>query len=147
MLSLFDLSALLVLLTAAFGWLNQVVFHLPSNIGLLLMGMVAALITVAVDTLFPRLQLLTDVGPIAVVAAGLLIGERGPADAMSETTQRYLFGFWTLVDELLNSVLFLLIGIELIVVGANLSFGWLALCAIPVVLLARALSIGIPIYR
>jgi len=85
-------------------------------------------------------------GPIAVVVAGLLIGERGAADAMSEITQRHLFGFWTLVDELLNSVLFLLIGLELIVVGVNLSFGWLAICAIPLVLLARALSIGIPIY-
>ena len=84
-------------------------------------------------------------GPIAVVAAGLLIGERGPADAMSENTRHYLFSFWTLVDELLNSVLFLLIGLELIVVGVNLRFGWLAVCAVPVVLIARALSIGVPI--
>jgi CPA1 family monovalent cation:H+ antiporter len=344
MLSLFDLFALLVLLTAAFGWLNQVAFRLPSNIGLLLMGVVAALITVLVDVVFPSLDLLAGVGdvlrqidfyeavmhgmlafllfagalhvdwsrlkrrmvpvavlatlgvvistfvvgfgfwglarlfgldvplawalvfgalisptdpvavlsllkavrvpelletemsgesllndgvgvvlftillavaatgdntvslprsvglflleafgggvlglvtgyiayramrriddyvvevfitlalvtatytlaekldisgPIAVVAAGLLIGERGPTDAMSENTQRYLFGFWTLIDELLNSVLFLLIGLELIVVGVNLSFGWLALCTIPVLLAARALSIGIPIH-
>ena len=84
-------------------------------------------------------------GPIAVVAAGLLIGERGPADAMSETTRHYLFAFWTLVDELLNSVLFLLIGLELIVVGVELSFGWLAACAVPLVLLARMVSIGVPI--
>ena len=84
-------------------------------------------------------------GPIAVVAAGLVIGERGPADAMSENTRHYLFAFWTLVDELLNSVLFLLIGLELIVVGVNLRFGWLAVCAMPLVLIARALSIGVPI--
>ena len=84
-------------------------------------------------------------GPIAVVIAGLLIGTRGPDDAMSETTQRYLFGFWTMIDELLNSVLFLLIGLELIVVGVNLRFGWLALCAIPLVLLARAASVAIPV--
>ncbi|MEJ2624107.1 MAG: sodium:proton antiporter [Pseudolabrys sp.] len=84
-------------------------------------------------------------GPIAVVTAGLLIGTRGPGDAMSETTQRYLFGFWTMIDELLNSVLFLLIGLELIVVGVNLRFGWLALAAIPLVLLARAASVAIPI--
>ncbi len=343
MLSLFDLFALLVLLTAAFGWLNQVVFHLPSNIGLLLMGLVAALVIVLIDVAIPSLNLLANVGdvlrqidfyeavmhgmlafllfagalhvdwprlrrrmvpvavmatlgvvistfvvgigfwqlarllgldvslawalvfgalisptdpvavlsllkavrvpelletemsgesllndgvgvvlftillavaatgdshvsvpgavglflleaigggllglctgyvayramrrideyvvevfislavvtvtytlseklhisgPIAVVAAGLLIGERGPADALSETTQRYLFGFWTLIDQLANSVLFLLIGLELIVVGVNLRFGWLAACAIPLVLVARALSIGIPI--
>ena len=84
-------------------------------------------------------------GPIAVVIAGLLIGTRGPGDAMSETTQRYLFDFWAMIDELLNSVLFLLIGLELIVVGVNLRFGWLALAAIPLVLIARAASVAIPV--
>ena len=84
-------------------------------------------------------------GPIAVVVAGLLIGERGPGDAMSETTQRYLFNFWALIDELLNSVLFLLIGLELIVVGLNFRFSWLALLTIPLVLIARGVSVAIPI--
>ncbi len=84
-------------------------------------------------------------GPIAVVIAGLLIGTRGPDDAMSETTQRYLFGFWTMIDELLNSVLFLLIGLELIIVGINLRFGWLALLSIPLVLLARTAAVAIPV--
>ena len=84
-------------------------------------------------------------GPIAVVIAGLLIGTRGPDDALSETTQRYLFGFWTMIDELLNSVLFLLIGLELIVVGVNLRFGWLALLSIPLVLLARTAAVAIPV--
>lgn len=84
-------------------------------------------------------------GPIAVVIAGLLIGTRGPDDAMSETTQRYLFDFWAMVDELLNSVLFLLIGLELIIVGVNLHYGWLALLAIPLVLIARAVAVIIPV--
>jgi CPA1 family monovalent cation:H+ antiporter len=84
-------------------------------------------------------------GPIAVVAAGLLIGERGPAHAMSETTQQYLFSFWTMVDELLNSILFLLIGLELLVIGINLSYGWLAVSAIPLVLAARAIAIALPV--
>ncbi len=83
-------------------------------------------------------------GPIAVVTAGLLIGERGPAHAMSETTQRYLFGFWELIDGILNSVLFLLIGLELIVVGIEVRFGWIALCAIPLVIAARVIAIAIP---
>ena len=83
-------------------------------------------------------------GPIAVVAAGLLIGERGPTHAMSETTQRYLFGFWELIDGILNSVLFLLIGLELIVVGINLRFGWIAACVIPLVIVARFFAIAIP---
>jgi CPA1 family monovalent cation:H+ antiporter len=83
-------------------------------------------------------------GPIAVVAAGLLIGERGPTHAMSETTQRYLFGFWELIDGILNSVLFLLIGLELIVVGIDLRFGWIAACVIPLVTVARFFAIAIP---
>jgi len=83
-------------------------------------------------------------GPIAVVTAGLLIGERGPAFAMSETTQRYLFGFWELIDGILNSVLFLLIGLELIVVGVELRFGWIALSVIPLVIVARVFAIAVP---
>lgn len=83
-------------------------------------------------------------GPIAVVTAGLLIGERGPSHAMSETTQRYLFSFWELIDGILNSVLFLLIGLELVVVGVELRFGWIALCVIPLVIAARVLAVAIP---
>ncbi len=47
-------------------------------------------------------------GPIAVVVSGLFIGNRGPQHAMSDLTQRYMFGSWTLIDEILNSLLFLL---------------------------------------
>jgi len=84
-------------------------------------------------------------GPIAVVAAGLLIGERGPGDAMSDTTQRYLFGFWTLIDEILNAALFLLIGLEVLVVRFDASFAPLALAAIPLVLVARFFAVLSPI--
>jgi CPA1 family monovalent cation:H+ antiporter len=63
-------------------------------------------------------------GPMAVVVAGLLIGSRGPRDALSDETQRYLFGSWTLIDEVLNSVLFLLIGLEVLVLrSSHLSVG------------------------
>jgi CPA1 family monovalent cation:H+ antiporter len=84
-------------------------------------------------------------GPIAVVVAGLLIGSRGPHDALSEETQRYLFGFWSLVDEILNSVLFLLIGLEVLVLRLDPSFGWLAAFAVPLVLFARLLAVSIPV--
>ncbi|MBO0661531.1 sodium:proton antiporter [Jiella sp. MQZ9-1] len=83
-------------------------------------------------------------GPIAVVVAGLLIGERGVAYAMSDLTQRYLHGFWTLIDDILNAVLFMLIGLELLVI----SFGWenavLGLLTIPLVLVARFFSVYLP---
>ena len=84
-------------------------------------------------------------GPIAVVVGGLLIGNRGAAHAMSDETQRYLFGFWTLVDEILNSVLFLLIGLEVLVLRYDPSFVWLALVSIPLVLLARLLAVSVPV--
>jgi CPA1 family monovalent cation:H+ antiporter len=85
-------------------------------------------------------------GPISVVVAGLLIGERGSTHAMSETTRQYLFGFWELVDGILNSVLFLLIGLELLVVGVELRFGWIVVCVIPLVLAARFVAIAIPFH-
>ncbi|WP_417309268.1 cation:proton antiporter [Devosia sp.] len=84
-------------------------------------------------------------GPIAVVVAGILIGNRGPIDALSDETQRFLFGFWTLADEILNSVLFLLIGLEVLVLRFDWSFINLALAAIPLVLLARFISVGVPV--
>ncbi|MGE3245275.1 MAG: cation:proton antiporter [Beijerinckiaceae bacterium] len=84
-------------------------------------------------------------GPIAVVVAGLLIGEHGPAKAMSETTERYLFSFWTMMDEILNALLFLLIGLELLVIKFVPAFAWIGLCAIVLVLVARFASVAAPI--
>jgi CPA1 family monovalent cation:H+ antiporter len=84
-------------------------------------------------------------GPIAVVVAGILVGNRGPVDAMSDLTQKYVFGFWTLVDEILNSVLFLLIGLEVLVLRFDPSFAGLAAVSIPLVLLGRFLAVTIPV--
>ena len=81
-------------------------------------------------------------GPIAVVVAGILIGNRGPVDAMSDQTQRFPFGFWNLIDEILNSVLFLLIGLEVLVLRFDMSFIGLGLSAVPLTLLARFVSVG-----
>ncbi len=81
-------------------------------------------------------------GPIAVVVAGLLVGNQGAAHAMSDLTQRYLFGFWTLVDEILNSILFLLIGLEVLVLRFEVAITWLPLAAIPLVLLARLAAVA-----
>lgn len=84
-------------------------------------------------------------GPLAVVVCGILIGNTGAMHAMSEQTKRYVFGFWTLIDEILNAVLFLLIGLEVIILTFNLSQLWLALAAIPLVLVARLTSVGGPV--
>ncbi len=81
-------------------------------------------------------------GLIAVVVAGLLIGNIGIDKAMSAKTQEHLHNFWTLIDEMLNAILFLLIGMEVIVLGFELSYFAAGLAAIPLVLLARWLSVG-----
>ena len=83
-------------------------------------------------------------GPIAVVIAGLMIGNKGAQFAMSEHTRTYLFGFWEMVDEILNSVLFLLIGLELLVLGILPEYALLTAIAIPLVLLARFTAVSVP---
>jgi CPA1 family monovalent cation:H+ antiporter len=84
-------------------------------------------------------------GPIAMVVAGLFIGNRGVKYAMSEQTRADVLTFWTLIDEILNSVLFLLIGLEVLVVAESIKHLEVALLAIPVTLFARTLSVAIPI--
>ena len=84
-------------------------------------------------------------GPIAMVVAGLLIGNHGKRFAMSEATRDHIDKFWSLLDEVLNSVLFLAIGFEVVA----LTFGGDVLLAmaiaIPTVLLARFISVATPI--
>jgi len=101
------------------------------------------IITLALVTgAYELAELLHVSGPIAVVVAGLLIGNHGRRLAMSETTRSHLSNFWTLLDEILNAVLFLLIGLEVLILRFQPAVLWSALLAIPVVLLARFLSVG-----
>jgi len=83
-------------------------------------------------------------GPIAVVVAGLMVGNHGRTHAMSDTTREHLDTFWELIDEILNAVLFVLIGLEVLV----LTFPYQQLLAgvfvIPLILLSRLLAIGAP---
>ncbi len=84
-------------------------------------------------------------GPLAMVVAGLIIGNGGRAYAMSDTTRRYVDMFWELIDEILNAVLFVLLGMEVLVIA----FSWQRLAAgaaaIAVTLAARALTVGLPV--
>jgi CPA1 family monovalent cation:H+ antiporter len=84
-------------------------------------------------------------GPIAMVVAGLFIGNKGMQFAVSENTADYIRKFWTLLDEILNSVLFLLIGLEVLVIARLVDHLGVALLAIPVTLAARWISVLIPI--
>lgn len=84
-------------------------------------------------------------GALAMVVAGLLVGSSGRAFAMSARTQQRLDEFWELIDEFLNAVLFVLIGVEVIVVEFTGASGLAGLVAIPLVLLARWISAGAPL--
>jgi CPA1 family monovalent cation:H+ antiporter len=84
-------------------------------------------------------------GPIAMVVAGLLIGNRGRSFAMSESTRRHLDAFWELVDEVLNAVLFLIIGLEVLAVDGETAFLLAGALMIPVVLIARWVSVALPV--
>jgi len=83
--------------------------------------------------------------PIAIVVAGLLIGNHGRSLALSDESREHLDTFWELVDEVLNAVLFVLIGLEVLVLQVRLEYVWATLLMIPLVLLARWVAVGVPI--
>ncbi len=83
--------------------------------------------------------------PICMVVAGLLIGSHGRLHGMSAATRERLDGFWELLDEILNAVLFMLIGFEVIVVSMSWSHAVLGLAAVVAVLFARFVSVGAPV--
>jgi CPA1 family monovalent cation:H+ antiporter len=81
-------------------------------------------------------------GPIAIVVAGLLIGNQGRAFAMSDLTREHLDSFWELVDGILTAMLFLLIGLEIQVIPFNRAYVIAGIAGIGVTLLARWISVG-----
>ena len=84
-------------------------------------------------------------GPIAIVVAGLLIGNQGRLLGMSEKSRQHLDTFWELIDEVLNAILFVLIGLEVLVLAFTNQYLFAGLLLIPVVLLSRLVAIGIPV--
>jgi len=84
-------------------------------------------------------------GPIAMVVAGLLIGNHGREHAMSEATRIRLDDFWELVDEILNAVLFVIIGLEVLVLSFKVEYLLVILAIIPLVLGVRYVSVALPV--
>ncbi|MCH9648628.1 MAG: sodium:proton antiporter [Deltaproteobacteria bacterium] len=84
-------------------------------------------------------------GPIAMVVGGLMIGNHGRRFAMSETTREHLDTFWELMDEVLNVVLFVLLGLEVLAFTFSGSFLLAGLVMIPAVLLARFIAVLFPV--
>jgi monovalent cation:H+ antiporter, CPA1 family len=106
---------------------------------------VTVLITVAIvmgGYLVTRYLLIS--GPLTMAAAGLVIGNYGKATAMSATDKDYLDKFWEMVDEILNAMLFLIIGLELLLI-TDIEQYWIVGClSIVIVLLSRFVSIWLP---
>ena len=85
-------------------------------------------------------------GPLAMVVAGIVTGNKSRQEGMSDTTRNYIDKFWEMIDELMNAILFLLIGFEMVILPFNLTVFFLGCITIIIALVARFISIGIPIY-
>lgn len=84
-------------------------------------------------------------GPLAMVVAGLVVGNQGRAEAMSDVTRQHVDIFWELVDEILNAVLFVLLGLEIVVIAYTGKTLGAAFLVVGLVLIARLVSVGLPI--
>lgn len=83
--------------------------------------------------------------PIMAVCAGLLIGDVGSKHGMSEETRHYVDAFWKLIDEILNAVLFLLIGVEVFAIAFEYEYLTAGVAAIALALIARLAAVAVPI--
>lgn len=83
-------------------------------------------------------------GPLAMVAAGLITGNHGKSLGMSDITAEYVDKFWELVDEILNALLFVLIGLELLVIQTNQKILFAAIIILFITLITRYISVYIP---
>ena len=84
-------------------------------------------------------------GPLAVVVAGLFIGNKGRSEAMSSQTVEYVDKFWELIDEMLNALLFVLIGLEIVVIPFLDDYWQAGVIGIVIALAARLISVYLPI--
>ncbi len=88
-------------------------------------------------------------GPLAMVTMGLFVGNKGRSAELEKAAGDYVYKFWHLMDEAMNAILFILIGMQIIVINWNMDYIFAALIAIVIVLIARLFGVGIPvsIYR
>jgi CPA1 family monovalent cation:H+ antiporter len=84
-------------------------------------------------------------GPLAMVVAGLMIGNHGRLLAMSSKTEEHVDSFWELIDEILNSLLFLIIGLEILALDFNFRFLIFGIIAIPLILATRMFAVSLPV--
>mgnify|MGYP000155810604 CR=1 FL=1 len=128
-----------LLLGLAFGWVGYKLISSIDNY------QVEVMITLAVVmggyTLAHSLHIS---GPLAMVIAGLITGNHGKTLGMSDVTADYVDKFWEIIDEILNAVLFVLIGLELILIEVSTTSLVIGVIAILVGLLGRYITLFIP---
>ena len=108
---------------------------------------VEILITLALVTGgYSLAQHLHTSGPLAMVVAGLMIGNHGRILAMSSKTEEHLDSFWELIDEILNAILFLVIGLEILVLAFQTSHLLFGIIAIPLTLGVRMFAVSLPVF-
>ena len=130
-----------LLLGALLGWIT---FKLMKSIDDYDIEVIITLATVMTGTVIA--QYLHVSAPLAMVVAGLIVGgNTARRQAMSELTENYVDKFWELIDILLNTVLFVLIGMELLVLDLEIEFILAGLLVIPIALICRYVSLVIPV--
>ncbi|MGB5436720.1 MAG: sodium:proton antiporter [Maribacter sp.] len=130
-----------ILLGLLLGWLT---YRLMKSIDDYDIEVIITLATVMVGTVIAQKFHLS--APLAMVTAGLLVGNDTLRDnAMSEITETYVDKFWELIDILLNTLLFVLIGMEMLVLAFKLDYVIAGLLSIPIILICRYLSLLLPI--
>lgn len=83
-------------------------------------------------------------GPLAMVVAGIITGNHGKQYGMSHVTAEYIDKFWELIDEILNAILFVLIGLEVLILESSPTIIWVSLIILVVSILTRFISLWIP---
>lgn len=83
-------------------------------------------------------------GPLAMVAAGIITGNHGKEFGMSSVTAEYIDKFWELIDEILNAILFVLIGLELLIIQSSYTIFFISVLLIFITLITRYISVYVP---
>lgn len=123
--------------------LGGIAFYLHSTVDSVHVELLISLAVVAGG--YPLALGLHCSGPIAMVVAGLLIGNPGRRHAMGEKVRTQVDSLWEMIDEVLNAILFVLLGLEVIVLAWQREFLFAGLIMIPVVLFSRFVTIGVAV--